>query len=240
MKTIRLIIAGFALMLMAGCYHYHEYPVEPVARFTVSDYVVEIHQKIYFTNNSLNADYFEWDFGDGYVTNVPNPSHNYDFSGTYTVSLTAFFDGLAHTTYQTITVQSSTILEITVLEYYDEYAVPDASIILYPTLNDWYNQTNAVIKVYSDYYGVAVIKDLPPQAYYVDVWHPEHNNYILAEEDVRYIRIPPLIEHGTTFFTAWVDYVPEGWKKKGEAVQSLKKARTFKENVKQEAFETKK
>lgn len=234
MKT-RIIIAGFALMLMAGCYHYHEeYPIEPVARFTVSDYVVEVNQDIFFSNTSINADYFEWDFGDGYVTNLASPAHYYDYPGTYTVTLTAFFDGLAHTTYQTITVHSSTILEITVLEYYDEYSVPDASIVLYPTLNDWYNQTNPVIEVYTDYDGVAVIKDLPAKTYYIDVWHPEHNNYILAEEDVSYIRIPHLINHGTTYFTAWVDYVPEGWKKKGEAVQSLKKSRTFKDPLKKE------
>ena len=43
-----------------------------------------------FTNNSLNATDYSWDFGDGSpISMQPNPTHTYDTSGIYTVSLIA-------------------------------------------------------------------------------------------------------------------------------------------------------
>lgn len=41
-----------------------------------------------FTNTSLNADYWNWDFGDGQTSSSQNPStHSYDSAGVYTVTL---------------------------------------------------------------------------------------------------------------------------------------------------------
>ena len=42
-----------------------------------------------FTNNSINADSYEWDFGDGETSTEENPVHVYSTSGEYTVTLTA-------------------------------------------------------------------------------------------------------------------------------------------------------
>jgi gliding motility-associated-like protein len=45
---------------------------------------------ITFNNNSTGATYFIWDFGDGSpVSHIPNPSHIYQSSGNYTVTLIA-------------------------------------------------------------------------------------------------------------------------------------------------------
>jgi gliding motility-associated-like protein len=45
---------------------------------------------ISFNNNSTGATYFIWDFGDGSpLSNIPNPSHIYNSSGIYTVTLIA-------------------------------------------------------------------------------------------------------------------------------------------------------
>ena len=44
---------------------------------------------IFFTSQSQNAYNFHWDFGDGNTSSLQNPSHKYNESGTYTVSLTA-------------------------------------------------------------------------------------------------------------------------------------------------------
>ena len=40
---------------------------------------------------------------------------------------------------------TSTSLEIEVLEYYDQYPIPEASIVLYTTQYDWDNQTESRI-----------------------------------------------------------------------------------------------
>ena len=54
-----------------------------------TDTVCENHP-INFTNNSTGASYFIWDFGDGSpLSHIPNPSHVYNGSGIYTVTLIA-------------------------------------------------------------------------------------------------------------------------------------------------------
>ncbi len=40
-----------------------------------------------FTNNSVGGTTFEWDFGDGIMSNEMNPTHSYAMSGSYTVQL---------------------------------------------------------------------------------------------------------------------------------------------------------
>lgn len=42
-----------------------------------------------FTNTSKGADSFKWDFGDGMWSNGKNATHEYESTGTYTVTLTA-------------------------------------------------------------------------------------------------------------------------------------------------------
>ena len=42
-----------------------------------------------FTDESINADAWSWDFGDGNTSFVQNPIHTYTAAGTYTVTLTA-------------------------------------------------------------------------------------------------------------------------------------------------------
>ncbi|MCX7987071.1 MAG: PKD domain-containing protein, partial [Bacteroidales bacterium] len=43
--------------------------------------------KVYFINTSLGGQQFYWDFGDGNISTVKNPSHTYAKMGAYTVSL---------------------------------------------------------------------------------------------------------------------------------------------------------
>ena len=42
-----------------------------------------------FTNTSVNATSYSWDFGDNNTSNDPNPIHTYATDGTYTVTLQA-------------------------------------------------------------------------------------------------------------------------------------------------------
>lgn len=58
---------------------------DPTARFT---FVAE-GNAVSFTNNSVNAQSYIWDFGDGTTSTEVNPQHNYTNEGTYTITLTA-------------------------------------------------------------------------------------------------------------------------------------------------------
>ncbi len=62
----------------------------PEANFSVDTTNGTAPLLIHFTDQSLNAPTsWSWDFGDGSVSSVQNPSHNYTAFGTYTVKLVA-------------------------------------------------------------------------------------------------------------------------------------------------------
>jgi PKD repeat protein len=65
----------------------------PVAEFAwrQSNYPV-INGEVFFDNNSLNADTYNWNFGDSTYSTAVNPSHQYQQYGTYFVTLIATND----------------------------------------------------------------------------------------------------------------------------------------------------
>jgi PKD repeat protein len=190
----------------------------PVAGFHTDTNSPEVGQEVFFINDSHNSTAFEWDFGDGYVSEAVNPSHSYNATGTFEVKLTSFSDnGSEDVASMTIEVLVPTLLVIEVREYYDQYVVPDASIILYPTLTDWNSQKNSVAEGFSNSNGVVVFSGLDPFVYYLDVWEKSHDNYALAAEDVGFIRTPEVMPNKINTFTAWVDVADHG---KGTAKSS--------------------
>jgi len=180
----------------------------PEAKFAVDTTTPVVGQDVYFTNASDNATRFEWDFGDGYGSSDPDPVHYYTASGSYEAELTAFSkSGLSDQAYITIDVQIPTLLEIEVVEWYDEYVVENASVRLYPTLVDWENEENMESEGFTDENGIVVFSHLGPYVYYVDVWEQNHDNYQLAADDVGFIRTDEIMPHRINRFVAWVDYV---------------------------------
>ena len=62
----------------------------PIADFVANPTTVLIpDQEVFFRNLSINADRYEWDFGDGNTSIDINPIHTYDEEGKYGVSLIA-------------------------------------------------------------------------------------------------------------------------------------------------------
>jgi PKD repeat protein len=208
MKRIIYTLAILPLLL-ASC------ELQPDAFFYTDKTDVLVGEDVYFTNESTNAYRFEWDFGDGFRSTAVNPVYSYASTGTFQVTLTAFSKkGNASYAYQTIVVKYPTTLEVEVLEYFDEYPVAGASVLLYATLQNWDNETNPLVEGFTNNAGKVVFSDLGPFVYYVDVWEAEHNNYTLRDEDVAFIRTQQLIPNQINRFKAYVDYV--GGKGSGE------------------------
>ena len=70
-----------------------------VADFVLKDSILCDHVEVSFLNNSVDADTFLWDFGDGNSSTDKNPKHLYTEPGEYTVSLIAYNEygcGVAH------------------------------------------------------------------------------------------------------------------------------------------------
>jgi hypothetical protein len=194
----------------------------PEAHFYTDTVSPEVGREVYFTNDSHNAKKFEWDFGDGFISNAENPSHIYTGTGTYEVTLTAISrSGLDDKAKLTIEVLIPTLLEVEVREYYDEYTVSGASVILYPTKADWTGQTNETTEGLTDADGIVVFSGLDPFVYYVDVWEKDHDNYMLAGEDINFITTPTILPHKINRFTAWVDYYPQHTKGEGSRARKV-------------------
>lgn len=180
----------------------------PVAVFHTDTTEPEVGQELIFYNDSHDADRFEWDFGDGYISNEPSPSHIFMATGTFEVTLTAISkSGMEDKSSLTLYVLIPTLLEIEVLEFFDEYVVPDASVILYPTITDWDDQTNKIIEGFTDASGKVVFSGLDQFVHYVDVWEQNHDNYALRAEDIGFVRTPEILPHQINRFIAYVDYV---------------------------------
>jgi PKD repeat protein len=181
----------------------------PRAFFSVDSSDPEVGREVFFNNDSHNAERFEWDFGDGYISHEVNPGHIYTANGVYEVSLIAISkSGMEDKAILTLDVKIPTLLEIEVREYFDGYTVSDASVILFPSLADWDAQTNSVSEGFTDGDGVVVFSGLDPKAYYADVLEQNHDNYALRAEDPGFVRTPVIIPHKINRFIAFVDYVP--------------------------------
>lgn len=84
MQRLTIFVAISALLSLASC------AVKPVANFTMPaqpKYVAPV--EIAFTNTSLKAESYAWDFGDGGKSTEASPKHRYAHSGNYTVTLAA-------------------------------------------------------------------------------------------------------------------------------------------------------
>lgn len=195
----------------------------PEAYFHTDISQPEVGQAVAFINESKDADHFEWDFGDGYVSTDENPVHVFTGTGTYEVSLKAFSKrDLADEAFMTLKVMIPTLLEVEVLEYYDEYPVANASILLYSSITDWDAaiESKALAEATTDADGFAVFSHLDHFVHYVDVWEKNHNNYLLRDEDINFIRTPEIIPHKINRFLAYVDYVEssKGVREKGSYI----------------------
>ncbi|MEC9106790.1 MAG: PKD domain-containing protein, partial [Candidatus Neomarinimicrobiota bacterium] len=92
MKKLIFSMTLLISMIVISCEDDEATVEAPTARFT---YTVDENNGLLvnFTNASLNADSYSWDFGDGGTSTEMSPSHTYAADGTYNVSLTATNSG---------------------------------------------------------------------------------------------------------------------------------------------------
>ena len=181
---------------------------DPEADFFIEIDKAKVGSEVFFHNTSHNAETYEWDFGDGYISTDKNPVYKYKLTGTYEVVLTAYSKkGKESKAMMELEVVEPSLLVVEVLEYWDEYPVAEASVILYPTLKDWDDQTNKIIEGFTDADGIVVFADLEPIKHFVDVWEQNHDNYQLRSEDSTFVTTQKIVQDKIQWFVAWVDYV---------------------------------
>jgi PKD repeat protein len=82
-RTIRLIVSN--TFGADTALHVLRILGQPTANFTQT----VNNATVSFTNTSMNALNYFWNFGDGNISTLPNPTHQYAAAGTYTVKLTS-------------------------------------------------------------------------------------------------------------------------------------------------------
>lgn len=208
MKSIIITAAAVSMMIMS-C------ETIPDAHFSVDKIEAYIGEEIYFTNQSYNSVYFEWDFGDGTWSDVINPVHTYNSTGVFEVMLTAESkSGNIDRAYQTIEVFAPTMLEVEVLEWEYEYPVANANVRIYGSLYDWDEERNMITQGNTGSGGKVLFNNLQQRVYYLDVWEENHNNWDLRDYDPGtpgtfpgyYITTDMLVPNEINRFIAWVDY----------------------------------
>lgn len=208
MKKLLLTATAVSVMIMS-C------ETIPDAHFTVDKVDAYIGEEVYFTNQSYNGVYYNWNFGDGTWSDVRNPVHIYNSTGTFEVMLTAESkSGNTDRAYQTIRVFTPTMLEVEVLDWDYEYPVANANVRLYGSLYDWDNQINMIVEGNTGSKGKVTFNFLEPVVYYLDVWEENHNNWDLRWYDPGttgtfegyYITTDMLVSNEINQFIAWVDY----------------------------------
>jgi len=124
---------------------------DPAATFTFE----AIGNAVSFTNNSVNAQSYVWDFGDGTTSTEENPQHNYANEGPYTITLTAL-----NCDKQSISTQVKTTLGTSQFDHKNITVYPN------PAKNSWNiasaNDTITNIRVV-DIMG-KVVMDLKPES----------------------------------------------------------------------------
>ena len=111
MKTTYIQLRSLSLLLFIslafyGCKKDNE--VDPVtASFSLRPSAAEVGDTVSFINNSLNASFFQWDFGDGGSSTDENPSYVYEEEGEYEPSLIAIGSNDSDTATQTVSVTRS-------------------------------------------------------------------------------------------------------------------------------------
>jgi PKD repeat protein len=201
MKRLLIILPILSLVL-AGCYR------EPYADAYITPSLAFVGEDIHFTNASVNTDYVEWDMGDGTTSSAYNVNHFYYDPGSYYVNLRAFghSNGVSVASFVVDVIGSE--IEIVVKEFFDEYYVEGASVVLYATYDDWLNFENPVgEEQFSNQYGECYFSNLSYHKYYVDVWEASHDNWYLGEDNPeQWIETQQLPGGWDHTFIAYVNY----------------------------------
>jgi PKD repeat protein len=89
--TVTLSVSGAGSAdTLARASYIHASPSSPVAAFAAAPLAGQPPLTVIFTDTSTGpVTAWQWDFGDGATSTAQHPTHTYELSGTFTVSLTA-------------------------------------------------------------------------------------------------------------------------------------------------------
>jgi hypothetical protein len=131
----------------------------------------EAGDSIMFTNASLDATTYSWDFGDGYNSTETDPMNIYVEAGAYTVTLTASNDKKSAMISEVVNINEATVMGVYVYEDDEETLITNCEVWVYDNLYDYENNYfEPHYEAYTDADGLALFLNLEDQEYIVDFY----------------------------------------------------------------------
>lgn len=87
MKIKSFLIIAAGVSFLTGCQPDEPPSPLPDANFSIDGYQNPTPTTINFLNTSVNASSYLWNFGDGGISTLENPTHQYTHPGTYLLKL---------------------------------------------------------------------------------------------------------------------------------------------------------
>jgi PKD repeat protein len=197
-----------------------DYP-NPSACFVTSQDSYAVDERVYFNNCSDNAESFDWEFGDGYISNEEHPSHKYDKPGNYQVRLTAYGYNTRDTYTKIVTVEGVTELDILVLYLGSEDPVSNCKVSLYGSETDWQNFENPLMTATTGSAGTVLFTGLESKQYFIDGYKEVSDTSYYSNEKLGYST--DLLEQDVTnYYNIYVELLYTGKSDRKAAI--IKKA----------------
>lgn len=130
----------------------------------------ESYETISFFNESVDAVSYEWNFGDGELSEEKNPTHIFDWPGTYNVTLTAHDERGSNTITKTISINEPTVLYLEFFSTGTSGILGDCEVWLYDNEHDWQEVNRAQIYSYATFNGKCHFLNLEDKVYYIRVY----------------------------------------------------------------------
>jgi PKD repeat protein len=135
MKTFLLIFLG-AIALSSSCKKGNDNGSnKPTARFSINGYEKPSPCVISFINISGNSTSYVWDFGDGSGSTEFNPTHTYNFAGSYLLKLRATGPNGADSVCKLVAIESPPATNQSAFSYYQEKCNGTPVGISFKTIN---------------------------------------------------------------------------------------------------------
>lgn len=156
----------------------------------------ESGELIQFSNESVDASSFEWEFGDGGTSLLENPEYIYQESGTFQVGLTAFNEDGEKQIIQAVTINDPTILGFQIFDSTGITLLSDAEVRIYDNEDDLLNLRDPLFMALSGENGEVRFENLEPMIYYFlaikaaqgGYWLFAYNTPVLEKNEENYFR----------------------------------------------------
>lgn len=128
----------------------------------------EAGDTIWFSNeSSSSSNRFEWEFGDGGISNQTNPIYIFREAGIYEVTLTAFNESGSDFLSQPVTIREPTILGFISFDSTGTNPLSGTSIWVYDNKNDRDSLFTPLFSRTTDSAGIAEFRNVDASVYHV-------------------------------------------------------------------------